>query len=55
MSEIIFNSSNYTTKNNMNIIYHKPKKEDGKYLSKIYYLKENEKKKILYETGKILL
>ena len=55
MSEIIFNSTNYTTKNNMNIIYHKPKKEEGKYLSKMYYLKENEKNKILYETGKIVL
>ena len=51
----VFNSTNYETKDNALIVYHKPKNYYGDFISKVYYLEDNEKSKIVYETEKIVL
>lgn len=51
----VFNSINYETKDNSLIVYQKPKNYYGDFISKVYYLEDNEKSEIVYETEKIIL
>ena len=51
----VFNSTNYETKDNSLIVYQKPKNYYGDFISKVYYLDDDEKSEILYQTEKIVL
>ena len=55
MIEKIFNLSNYETKENNKITYQKPKSYDGTYMSKSWYLDDDEKANLCFETDKFIL